>query len=677
MNMQILAPAGSKESLQAAVRCGTDAVYLGASSFNARRNADNFDAFSLSEAVRYCHGRSVRVYVTLNTLIFNNEIKKFVSCLEEVLDAGPDCLIIQDLGVLNIIRSICPEIPLCASTQMAICNVAGAKALEDLGIHQAVLARELSLDEIAFIHSQTDISLETFVHGAHCMSVSGLCYFSSALGERSGNRGLCAQPCRMDFRCKGREYALSLKDLSFVTHIKELYEAGVSSLKIEGRMKRPEYVAASVTAVKKALHGEKPDMEDLRKVFSRSGFTDGYLIAKRNASMFGVRSYEDITASKETLGRMASLYRHELSNVPVDIDLRINKDIISLTVSDGVHSESVGSKCIPSNTGKITVSIAERSLKKTGNTPFIPKNVNIAIEDELSIPSSCINLLKKQALDALLDKRSVGIEYARKHFSPEPAVSLLKPTCADALRARFAKIDQIISTDKFESVIVPLEEIQKCPDVLKQIHSLWCELPTVIWPGTEKTIIKTLSDLYDRGLRDVTVGNIGNISWLRNMGFRVHGDATLNITNSYSLKYYMKLGLTDTLVSSELTLKQSEELSHYYPVGIISYGRLPLMFFRSCPARSVKGCEKCDGKSEITDRLHNRFPILCHQKQYSVMHNSVPLYLGDITLPPMRFYEFYFTTETKPEVVKIINSFAEKNLPSASYTRGHAFNCVR
>ncbi len=282
--MEILAPAGNEQSLIAAVRSGADAVYLGTGAFNARRNADNFKDNSLAEAVNYCHGRGVKVYVTLNTLIRDEELPAFLDAAREVAEAGPDGVIVQDLAVVKVLKTICPDLPLVASTQMSVHNAAGVKALEDLGFSRVVLARELTLEEIRKIRSETRAELEVFIHGALCMSVSGMCYYSAMMGERSGNRGLCAQPCRLNSACNGRPYALSLKDMSFITRVRDLEAAGVCSVKIEGRMKRPEYVAAAVTAVRTALDGKEPDMATLQAVFSRSGFTDGYLTGKRNVS---------------------------------------------------------------------------------------------------------------------------------------------------------------------------------------------------------------------------------------------------------------------------------------------------------------------------------------------------------------------------------------------------------
>lgn len=675
MNMEILAPAGSRESLEAAVRCGTDAVYLGASAFNARRNADNFDSLSLSDAVRYCHGRNVQVYVTLNTLIFNSEEKAFLSCLEEVLDAGPDHLIIQDLGVLHLIRSVCPTIPICGSTQMAVHNVSGAHALEDLGIDQVVLARELSLEEIEKIRSETDMRLETFVHGAHCMSVSGLCYFSAAFGERSGNRGLCAQPCRLDFKCNARDYALSLKDMSLIKHVAELEKAGITALKIEGRMKRPEYVAAAVTAVKSALRGENPDTENLKKVFSRSGFTDGYLMGKRNASMFGVRSAEDISSAKEVLGKLAGLYRHEYPHVPVNMKLCMDAKDTVLTVSDGKITVSSKSSTEQADTGVLTPEIAERCLKKTGNTPYIVDNISVDIASSLRVPSSSISALRKHLLEDLLAKNSVGISYERTEFTPKTVYSRVPK--AHTLRARFSKTDNIVFPEKFEMIILPLEELLKAPETLSKYPCICAELPTLIWPGTEAKIMESIKELQLHGLKHVTIPTLAHVYMLKDLGLILHGEHTLNITNSYSMERYADSGLSDSLLSTELTFKQSESMHTNIPKGVYVYGRLPLMFFRSCPARSTAGCGTCPGYSEVTDKTHASFKIVCHQKQYSVMHNSVPMYLGDIEMPSVDFLEFYFSGETTEEEEKILNFFEKKRKPDFLFTRGHAVKGVR
>ena len=261
---EILAPVGGHEQLLAAVRCGADAVYLGTKGFNARRNAENFEADSLREAVSYCHARGVKLYVTVNTLITDAEKELLEDEARMIAASGADAVIIQDMAVFRLFRDRCPTIKRHASTQTAVHNCDGAKLLRDIGYDRIVLARELSMAEMEKIINESGIEAEAFVHGAHCMSLSGACYLSAMLGGRSGNRGLCAQPCRLDFRIGDADHALSLKDMSYIDHIRELADIGVASFKIEGRMKRPEYVAAAVTACVNALAGKEYDKETLQ-----------------------------------------------------------------------------------------------------------------------------------------------------------------------------------------------------------------------------------------------------------------------------------------------------------------------------------------------------------------------------------------------------------------------------
>ena len=342
---EILAPAGGKEQLLAAVRAGADAVYLGARNFNARRGAANFEENELFEAVAYCHARNVKVHVTLNTLVTDSELPDLLEEIKYVAKSGADAVIVQDLATAKLVREHCPDIAMHASTQMTIHNLAGAVAAKELGFSRIVLSRELSLNEIKTIAAGTDAELEVFVHGALCMCMSGACYLSSMIGGRSGNRGLCAQPCRLDFRFGEKDHALSLKDMSYVEHIRELAAAGVCSFKIEGRMKRPEYVAAAVNACKTALAGGVPDMESLRAVFSRQGFTDGYFTGRRGADMFGFRSHDDVTAGERVFKSFSALYKDEPQKVPLKMTLSLSEDAPSvLSVSDGENQASASAE---------------------------------------------------------------------------------------------------------------------------------------------------------------------------------------------------------------------------------------------------------------------------------------------------------------------------------------------
>ena len=326
--MEVLAPVGAREQLIAAVRSGADAVYLGTKDFNARKNADNFDGDDLKEAIKYAHGRGVRVYVALNTVITDSELQTAVDTVKAVATAGADAVIVQDLAMYRIVKEVCPDMPLHASTQMSVHNVEGAKELEKLGFCRIVPARELSLDELRAIRENVGIELEVFVHGALCMSVSGQCYFSAMLGSRSGNRGRCAQPCRLPFKLKGGNgYALSLKDSSLCNYLKELEAMGVKSAKIEGRMKRPEYVSAAVRACREGLDNGKVSektAETLKSVFSRTGFTDGYYKGKRDKNLFGYRQKEDVTsATNKLLSEIRNSYKDEPKAVGLNMSLSL------------------------------------------------------------------------------------------------------------------------------------------------------------------------------------------------------------------------------------------------------------------------------------------------------------------------------------------------------------------
>ena len=349
---EILAPAGSFEALTAAVRSGADAVYFGTGNFNARRNASNFSGDDLQRAVDFCHERNVKVHITLNTLVKDSEMSELKESVRRICKSGADALILQDLGVLRVVKDICPDIELHASTQMSVGTLDGIRTLADLGFSRAVLPRELSKDEIKYLCENSPIELEMFVHGALCMCVSGQCLLSAFLGPRSGNRGLCAQPCRLPFAAEnGTGHDLSLKDLSLIEYAPILSKMGISSFKIEGRMKRPEYVAAAVTALKNSLSGEysSENAEDLCSLFSRSGFTKGYYENALGRNMFGFREKENVTsATASLLKKYERIYEKERAVYRAHFVLSVKSDKkISLTASANDLSVTVLSESLP------------------------------------------------------------------------------------------------------------------------------------------------------------------------------------------------------------------------------------------------------------------------------------------------------------------------------------------
>lgn len=402
--LEILAPCGGVESLTAAVNSGANAVYLGETAFSARRNAENFTPEQLREAVRLCHLSGVKVHVALNTLVFDTELAKLEKTVEMLADCGVDAVIVQDFGVAKTIKKIA-DIPLHASTQMTVTSVSGAEMAKEAGFSRVVLAREMSLKEIERVVKSVDIETEIFVHGAICVCLSGQCYMSAMLGGRSGNRGLCAQPCRLNFTCDKRENVLSLKDLSLIPHLREIEKIGVASVKIEGRMKRPEYVAAAVTACRKALAGETPDMENLRAVFSRSGFTDSYYNGTFE-KMQGVRTKEDVTAAPKAINELKQLYKDVYKRYSVDISAEIHGgqpsectaecDGVSVTVTGGVPQQAI-------NKPSTAEDIAAR-LSKLGGTVFEPGKVTCNIDSGLILSASAVNSLRRDVIDKLSEK---------------------------------------------------------------------------------------------------------------------------------------------------------------------------------------------------------------------------------------------------------------------------------
>lgn len=672
--IEILAPAGGNGQLLAAVRCGADAVYLGTESFNARRKAENFDGNALVEAVSYCRIRGVHAYVTLNTLIFDNEISELDSAIENIAKSGADAVIVQDLAVMNRVRAICPEMPLHASTQMAVHNVSGVKALKKLGFKRVVLARELSLDEIKVIRQSTDMELECFVHGAHCTSVSGLCYMSAVLGGRSANRGLCAQPCRLNINAYGREHALSLKDLSLIGKIGELRGAGVSSVKIEGRMKRPEYVAAAVTACKNAAAGLPYDGQKLKDMFSRSGFTDGYITARRDFSMFGVRTKEDVTAARKAQKELGKLYEKEKGVVPISASLEIKKGK-SAALCVWTKGESVfvtGDKPVETDGKALSKEDAYRFLSKTGGTPFILKNAEIVTDAGITMSSSKINALRRSALSELEKKLSAAPKDIKD--APLPETEIREFENSPEIRIRVERLSQLPESVAAEYIYVPIDELLRFQEKTRKLAGkIIAELPALLFPESERKTKDALVKLKALGIERAAANNIGAILLIKEAGLAAYGQSGLNIVNSLSLSEYEKMGLCDTELSFELTFNKMKRLKGETRRGFIGYGYLPLMRFRVCPVKPSLGCRACSGEPVLTDSKNVSFKLLCRGGEFMTLLNSVPLYVGDKKTSGADFLTLYFTVEDKSRVSEICDMYKKGGGFDSEKTRGLYF----
>lgn len=660
---EILAPAGSMESLIAAVRCGANAVYLGTKGINARRGATNFTFEELKQAVEYCHARDVKIYLALNILISDSERELAYKTVEAGLSLGVDAFIIQDLGLAKIIHSHFPTARMHASTQCSVNSPEGFKALEKMGFVRAVLPREMSLDEIKEIRQATDMELEMFVHGALCMCVSGQCYLSAMLGGRSGNRGLCAQPCRLGFSADAsRSCDLSLKDLSLIGNINEIAQAGVVSLKIEGRMKRPEYVAAAVTSCKKAIDSEysASDENTLKSVFSRTGFTDGYFTGERK-DMFGTRQKEDVVAAKDVLKELSHLYDNENPLVPIDIEFicKANRKAELTATALGKTVTVTGTVPETAINKPMTEESVKTRLAKFGNTQFYLNNITIDLDDGLILPASVINSMRREAVE-MLDKVEI------KPFTQMPykAEKYKEKDCTPYYTARFLNPDSIPDKHPFKRIFIPIWSSDE--DFVDNRAGV--EVPRGLF-GMEEKLTKRLEHLKKIGVRKALCSNLGAYSLAQKMGFEVYGDFGLNIFNSESAQLF-----NSPILSFEATLEQTNRIGAK-DTGIIGYGYLPLMLTRNCPIKNHLGCSRCTGK--LTDRKGFEFKVKCSPYPCVEVLNPVPVYMGDRQKEiKTDFIHFYFTDESKNQVEQIINLFKTGGQFDGKYTRGLTYRGV-
>ena len=676
-SFEILAPAGGPEALRAAVFAGADAVYLGGPSFGARANAQNFSREQLAEAVAFCHGRGVAVHVTVNTLLKDGELPQAEEFVEFLCSLPVDAVLVQDMGLFSRLRRQAPQLPIHASTQMSLHTPAGAKLLWELGATRAVLSREMSLEEIREVRQVCPIQLESFVHGALCMSVSGQCLLSAMLGGRSGNRGLCAQPCRLPFGAPGGTgHDLSLKDLSFVREIGQLKDAGVYSAKIEGRMKRPEYVAAAVSACRRAADGEEvPEtlLSQLEAVFSRSGFTQGYLTGRRGRGMFGVRRKEDVTqATEKVFSSLRGLYRGEAQRVSVFLDLSQKEDQLTLTAWDE-ENHCVSASVPAEGSGLLPAERCVQQLKKTGGTPFHVENVAVPQE---GVPCSvaALNGLRRQAVEKLLTAREqrepIPFQRLVAEHLPHPRRQGELP-----LRAQFRQVSQLCPQARScREIVLPLETPLPELERLRQEGwpSIFLDIPRALF-GEEKRTVRKMEQCMAAGFEDFLCGNLGAVALAKELGGRIHGSFGLNIYNTESLAFFRELGLASAELSPELTAREVARLGDPLPRGLMIAGRTPLMLTRNCPlANSPKGCLHCKEPGCLTDRKRKQFPVVCRGGKNIEVLNSVPLWLCDLKdeLSPLDFGVVRFTVENSVECGDILEACFRGQAPGSDWTRG-------
>ena len=677
--IEILAPAGGYDSVIAAVRSGADAVYAGGKSFSARASAQNFDFEQLCSAVEYCHIHGVKFYLTINTIVFDDEFKQLKQAITEAAKADVDALIVQNMGVARLAQRIAPDLALHASTQMSVHTASGVKALYEQGFKRVVLAREMSRDEIKKA-AEIPVELEVFVHGALCMCVSGQCYFSAMLGSRSGNRGACAQTCRLPFTVAGGKgkYALSLKDNSIIPYLKELEEIGVASAKIEGRMKRPEYVSAAVTACR-----EQRDLgfvtdetaELLRAVFSRTGFTDGYYTGKIGRGMFGTRTKDDVvSADEKLLSKIRAKYKNEAQNIAVTAEFTAHlgeRPVLKMT--EGIHTAESTADVICEQAKNVALS-AEKcftQLKKTGSTAYSVGDIKLTLDDNISLPISALNAMRRECTDELDRLRKNVHNYQINDvdisgdFTPYG-----KSESLTRASVRGTKISPAFKD--CELVFVPLfSDIRETQRLKNEGYNVAVEVPRGMF-DREKQIEAQLQRVKEIGVTDALCHNIGALHTAKNLGFTLHGGYGLNLVNTYDLLWAEEYGIKDVELSFELTFNRINRLGGNIKRGIITYGHLPLMLCRSCP---VKGdgisCKSCKNQSKMTDRKGKSFYLKCDGNCTEVL-NCVPLYIApqEFRTLSTNFNILRFTVENYVENVERIPDFNRISMLNDKFTRG-------
>lgn len=687
--MELLAPAGSMEALRAAVCNGADAVYLGADTFNARMNARNFSAADLQEAVVYCHVRGVKVHLTLNTLVLDREMPRAAELIRLAASCGVDAFIVQDLGVVSLCRQLAPDVPIHASTQMSIHSLEGVMEAAALGCSRVVLARELPAEEIAHICKKSPVEIEVFVHGALCMCYSGQCYLSSVIGRRSGNRGQCAQPCRLPYgygRFESTRYPLSLKDNCLAGELDELRRMGVASIKIEGRMKRPEYVAIVTCAYRTVLNGGKlmpSDLQELETAFSRQGFTDGYFRGQTGSDMFGRRQEGEDTADLFASAR-ATYEQGEPQRIGVRFYAMIRRgEPAQLAVEDPDGNLCRTRGPVPEQAvyRSLTPQDLEQQLKKTGGTPYLCTAVRSSLDPDLMLPASAINAMRRDVIAELTAKRGRAAPARLNAYDEPPRYDGIagEPQLTIAVRTAGQITSRMLSM-KPTVLYVPLSELAEHPDLPQRVSvetQLAAILPRVIWSGELAPVARQLRTVYEMGVRQVLAGNLGQLHIARAAGFAVRGDFGLNIVNSRAIRYLREQGLDSQLLSFELTLPQIRDISKAVPAELLIYGRLPLMLMENCVMKNRTGICACQtGTVRLVDRVGEEFPIVkdpgtCR----NVLLNGKKLYLLDKkdALRGMGLWalRLQFTTENPGEIDKVLMDYQGRAVFDAgSYTRG-------
>ena len=679
--MELLAPAGSFEAVIAAVQSGANAIYIGGKEFSARRSAENFTREEIKEVVRYCHLRGVDVHVAANILIKPDEVDDFIDYLGFLNGVDVDAVIIQDIGMAKLARKLYPELPLHASTQMTVASLSAVKYLENAGFSRVVLARELSGEQIKYICDNSDVEIEVFVHGAICMCYSGQCLMSSIIGARSGNRGMCAQPCRLNYRLlkDGKSikngYLLSPKDMSLAEHLEELKEYGVSSLKIEGRLKRPEYVATVVGIYRKYIDTyekvSKKDWEILKDSFSRSGFTDGYFTGKCGSDMM---SYEvpgntsQNKFSKEAEERCKN--NVEYRKTPIKIACRMVKEeslFIELQCDECVVFEESEIKVQKALNRPVDRQRLKEQLEKLGDSVFFAEETEIYMDDDANIPIKEINATRRKAVEKLENE-------------------ILKREERRAFKFERCDFKNITSDIELTAQVYTKEQLEICENEgIKTVY-----IPRELIRYTKNDDIKyvvVLPEICDNDKKidiprkfGVLISNIGQEILYEE--YEKYANTRVNVFNSYSLNVFD--GYKSVILSNELNINEISKIRGNIIKEIVGYGKIPLMIMKNCPVKAI--CGKC-GKNEgyvLKDRKNEEFKFVCDDACHSIILNSKNIYMADkindIRKMGINRIKLNFYDETADETMYVINEYKNalngreiKKRQENSFTRAHFY----
>ena len=695
-DFELLAPAGSLEILKGVIESGADAVYVGGSMFGARAYANNFTEEELLEAIDFAHLRGVKVYLTVNTLIKNSEFSKLYDYLLVYYKRGLDAVIVQDIGVVKAIHEYFPSMEIHTSTQMTVTGADGVRFLSQFGVTRVVMAREVSLAEMKRIHEETGMELEAFVHGALCYSYSGQCLFSSILGGRSGNRGRCAQPCRLPYTVEGKkdEYILSLKDMCGIKVLDKLHDAGVYSLKIEGRMKQLEYACGVVKYYRSYIDSMKPvsdaDYDRIKALGNRCGFTDRYYFDHNGSDM--------VTYVKPNFVSNAAEPSPEKRKLSIEGELVLREgEPGSLTVKRGDVTYKASIEPVSAALkAPLDKKAAIDRINKTGDTDFEFSHIKAQIGENVFVPNGALNKLRRDAISGLCDKllkkyyrndaRYVdmsGLTALPKHVvksdaAHDEAVNDYTTICSCMTRSQ---LDTLISYECFDVFYLDFDMydrktlIQQFADDVKSLtkrnKKVYLMLPTIFRADSSDYFVSIAKELDKVSFEGFVVKNYEELYLTENLftGKKVILDHNMYTFNDVSKSAFFEHGVSGDTVPLELN---SREIMHRNNIGsqMIVYGYYPLMTTANCVHKNTKGCDKKQKLIYLKDRYNKSFAVCNNCKEcYNTIYNSLPTMLikniSKLKEAGIRSFRYSFTIETPKQIKAVMDDKV------AEYTNGH------